>query len=1365
MKKLFTIFTILTLCTYGAYGQNAPIDFEEDGIGADWEWTVFENDTNPSIEIIDNPDMSGINTSQQVAQFTALESGQPWAGFESSHGSSELGPFVLDESNSTITVMVWKSVISDVGVKLVSETGWAEAEILVSNTVTNEWEELTFDFSGRSNPPAAEGQFDQIVLYGDFDLDGREQDNVVYFDNINFSESTSQEDEPATAAPDPTEDPDNVISLFSEVYDDVDVDTWRTDWSVGQLEDIEIDGNPTKLYTMLDVVGIETTGDNLVDASGMEYFHMDIWTPNMDVVRIKLVDFGPDGEFGGGDDTEHEIVFEGLAKGEWHSLQIPMDDFEGLESAESLAQYILSGTPVGEGTLYVDNVYFSGDGNGDDPEEVNVEIDASSDLVGFANVFETPENGGEFVFGSPWGVEDIKTEVDSAENTVTLFPNFNTYADNPTDSFWVDQETGLGNKVFEGSTFVEDADLAGKIVTFEGEVQSYTLSPDYDAIAFIRVFNADFSVVKEVSEALTEAGHFSINFNDVDSADALVQYGFSVTGLNANPEDEEALGNVVIGGEEMEDPEEVIVEVDATADFVGFANVFETPENGGEFVFGAPWGIEDIKTEIDPASNTVTLFPNFNTYADNPTDSFWVDQETGLGNKVFEGNTFVEDADLVGKIVTFEGEVLDYSLSPDYEARVFIRVFNADFSVLKEVSEELTGDGQFSITFDDPDADDALLQYGFSITGLNANPEDEEALGNVVISGEPVVGPQEVIVEVDASADFVGFANVFETPENGGDFVFGEPWSVEDIKTEVDPDANTVTLFPNFNTYAENPTDSFWVDQETGMGNKIFEGNTFVEDADLVGKIVTFEGEVQSYTLSPDYEARVFIRVFNADFSVLKEVSQELTEEGHFSITFDNPEADDALVQYGFSVTGLNANPEDEEALGNVVISGEPVVGPEEVIVEVDASSNFIGFANVFETPENGGDFVFGAPWGVEDIKTVIDSASNTVTLFPNFNTYADNLTDSFWVDQETGLGNKVFEGNTFVEDASLVGKIVTFEGEVQSYTLSPDYEARVFIRVFNADFSVLKEVSEELTEEGHFSITFDDPEADDALVQYGFSVTGLNANPEDEEALGNVVIGDEVDPDLDEPMNPAPLPTEDPENVISLFSEAFEDVEVDTWRTEWSMAEFEDIEIQGNPTKLYTMLDFAGIETTGDNLVDATEMEFFHMDIWTPNMDVVRIKLVDFGPDGEFGGDDDTEHEIVFEGLAKGEWHSLQIPLEDFEGLESTANLAQYILSGTPVGEGVLYVDNVYFSKTPVSVSEIEDYQIRLFPNPASDMIHIDSEKTITGITVFDYSGKTVLQVENPSNQIDISALPGGMYVVLIEGKDLFTTKRIVIK
>ena len=79
-------------------------------------------------------------------------------------------------------------------------------------------------------------------------------------------------------------------------------------------------------------------------------------------------------------------------------------------------------------------------------------------------------------------------------------------------------------------------------------------------------------------------------------------------------------------------------------------------------------------------------------------------------------------------------------------------------------------------------------------------------------------------VSVDAGAAWLGYANIFDPAT--GDFVFGEPWGVPDIKTVVDAGAGTLTLQPNFNTYAANPTDPFWVDQTTGLGAKIFEGNS-----------------------------------------------------------------------------------------------------------------------------------------------------------------------------------------------------------------------------------------------------------------------------------------------------------------------------------------------------------------------------------------------------------------------------------------------------------------------------------------------------------------------------------------------------------
>jgi hypothetical protein len=161
-----------------------PIDFETGGYGADWTWTVFENDSNPAVEIIANPDASGINTSATVAKITALTTGQPWVGCESLHGS-DIGSFSFDASNSTVKIMVWKSVISDVGLKFAEANGDAQPEVKVANTLINQWEELTFDLSG-SIGVGATGVIDQIIVFPDFNVDGRATDNVVYFDNITF---------------------------------------------------------------------------------------------------------------------------------------------------------------------------------------------------------------------------------------------------------------------------------------------------------------------------------------------------------------------------------------------------------------------------------------------------------------------------------------------------------------------------------------------------------------------------------------------------------------------------------------------------------------------------------------------------------------------------------------------------------------------------------------------------------------------------------------------------------------------------------------------------------------------------------------------------------------------------------------------------------------------------------------------------------------------------------------------------------------------------------------------------------------------------------------------------------------------------
>jgi hypothetical protein len=165
----------------GDAGSISPVDFEAGGIGAAYTWTTFENADNPAVQIVANPDMSGANTSATVAQFSALMAGNSFAGAETAHG--DFGPLTLDASNSIVKIMVYKTVISDVGLKFAIASGGAQGEIKVANTVINQWEELTFDFS--ANIGAAESiNIDQLIIFPDFNE--RAADTVTYFDNITF---------------------------------------------------------------------------------------------------------------------------------------------------------------------------------------------------------------------------------------------------------------------------------------------------------------------------------------------------------------------------------------------------------------------------------------------------------------------------------------------------------------------------------------------------------------------------------------------------------------------------------------------------------------------------------------------------------------------------------------------------------------------------------------------------------------------------------------------------------------------------------------------------------------------------------------------------------------------------------------------------------------------------------------------------------------------------------------------------------------------------------------------------------------------------------------------------------------------------
>lgn len=169
-----------------------------------------------------------------------------------------------------------------------------------------------------------------------------------------------------------------------------------------------------------------------------------------------------------------------------------------------------------------------------------VDVNASASWSGYANVFDL---GGVYQFGSAWELSAIKTVFNTTENTVTLYPNYNTY--NASDPYWANG--AIGNKIFEGNTFVENSALAGQTLTFNGFVESNTIVNGYEVLAFIKGLNpaTGYSLDVFVSAPLIAGENFSITANNIP-AGLVVQYGFSVTGLNANPAAEASNGNVVV---------------------------------------------------------------------------------------------------------------------------------------------------------------------------------------------------------------------------------------------------------------------------------------------------------------------------------------------------------------------------------------------------------------------------------------------------------------------------------------------------------------------------------------------------------------------------------------------------------------------------------------------------------------------------------------------------------------------------------------------------------------------------------------------------------------------------------------------------
>lgn len=176
--------------------------------------------------------------------------------------------------------------------------------------------------------------------------------------------------------------------------------------------------------------------------------------------------------------------------------------------------------------------------------------------------------------------------------------------------------------------------------------------------------------------------------------------------------------------------------------------------------------------------------------------------------------------------------------------------------------------------------------------------------------------------------------------------------------------------------------------------------------------------------------------------------------------------------------------------------------------------------------------------------------------------------------------------------------------------------------------------------------------------------------------------------------FTPAPTPTRNPADVLSIFSDTYTNIPVQYYNGYYAPYQTtqgqNDININGNNIIKYSQFNFVGIQFAQPTL-DASQMTHIHIDVKVQNAtgagNSFKIALNDFGADAAFGGGNDTGQQITLSNssLPTGNWVSFDIPLSNFTGLISRTHLAQIILESA-TGITDILVDNIYLYKVPTA-------------------------------------------------------------------------------
>ena len=251
--------------------------------------------------------------------------------------------------------------------------------------------------------------FSDVVDLADviqFKVDGN---GTVFFDNIYFHGETPVASSPEAGPEAPTAAAEDVLSIFSDSYTDVEGTNFNPDWSQSTQVTTEVlAGNSVLKYTNLNYQGTEFTAQ---DVSAYSSIHIDYWSADQTTVDFFLISNEPTTE------VKKTIA---ITPGEWNSIDIPLSEFSPVE-LNKVFQFKI----VGAGTIFFDNIYFHGETPVASSPEAGPEAPtaAAEDVLSIFSDSYTDVEGTNF--NPDWSQStQVTTEV-LAGNSVLKYTNLN----------------------------------------------------------------------------------------------------------------------------------------------------------------------------------------------------------------------------------------------------------------------------------------------------------------------------------------------------------------------------------------------------------------------------------------------------------------------------------------------------------------------------------------------------------------------------------------------------------------------------------------------------------------------------------------------------------------------------------------------------------------------------------------------------------------------------------------------------------------------------------------------------------------------------------------------------------------------------